>query len=885
MQSHAVIATKVRPPRVTARVARPRLEAHLRQGLSRPLTLVSAPPGWGKTTLAVTSLAHDGDGVPALAWVTLGDDENDPLRFWLHLAEGLAVPHPRAAAVLREALHTSPPAGPGTLATVLLNALARDPIELVVALDDYHVITQADIHAALTQLVEHAPPSVHALLLTRSDPPLPLARWRAKGLLHEVRAADLRFEHAEARDLLTASLDAPVEASVVATLMRRTDGWAAGLHLAALALRGHPDPVRFAERFSGSHRFVADYLLSEVLERQTADVQAFLRRTSVLDRLCGRLCDAVLGSEGGTHRQKLADLEGAGVFLVALDGEQEWYRYHQLFADLLRARLAQSEPDLQPVLWRRAADWCAGQGLVEEAVRYALRAGDQHRAADLVLGHGPPALRRGGVATARAWLSLLPDEVIAHRPDVAVLRGLAAALLGELGTVRAGAELLARAPEPSAWAHQGGVLQAYGRLHTGDTEHAQTLAEKALPHLAEDDPLRPLAEDVLGIVALRDADALTAAGRFEAALDLCRRSEHVAMAGLVVQDLVACELLLGRLRAAERACEEGLALSLRQGGSGSSLPAGHVHVSLAALLILRDELDTAAEHLRAASGIAEMGLYHGLALRVAVGMATLQAASGEPYDEQLRTAVRLARELPDTSQREFLGVLRIQLLLVTGEPIGPTSRAPAAAREWAARQAGHAATAPPHPPTVAAMTLARILVQDRATRTQGLELVEELIGAARATSMVGALVGLLTVQATALAANGNDRGARAALASALPMAESEGYVRPFLDKGPIMRRLLERARDSGSAYATFLLSRLPAEMPGGLTRQAHPAGLSERELQVLRLVAAGATNQMVADELVVTLGTVKKHLNTISGKLGTTNRIQAVARARALNLV
>ncbi len=391
-----LLATKLPVPHLRAQlVRRARLVERLQQGMERTLTLVSGPAGFGKTTLLAQWLA---EGSTPVAWLSLAPEDNDPTRFLSSVLAALQTVDAQLGAPALTLLQTPQPPPPETvLAALMHDRMSREAVELVLVLDDYHVITADPVHRAMRYLVEHLPPQLHLVLSTRADPPLPLARLRARGQLTELRAAELRFVSSEVNDFLQTVMGLNLPAEAVAALERRTEGWIAGLQLAALSLQGRTDVEAFLAAFTGSHRFVLDYLSEEVLSQLPEPVLSFLFHTSILDRLCAPLCDAVTGQEGSQAILEL--LEQANLFVVPLDDERRWYRYHHLFADVLQSRLHQTAPALVPELHRRASAWFEEQGLATEAVQHALAAPDVERAARLIEQVGRPSIVRGQVKT------------------------------------------------------------------------------------------------------------------------------------------------------------------------------------------------------------------------------------------------------------------------------------------------------------------------------------------------------------------------------------------------------------------------------------------------------------------------------------------------------
>ena len=445
-----LLATKLHVPRPRQGfVTRPRLAGTLDEGLTRRLILVCAPAGSGKTAL-VADWARSGKR--PVAWLSLDAGDDDPARFWRHVVAALDRARPGIGELAGPLLGPPPPPSFEGLVTALINELAAQPSEdeMVLVLDDYHLIGSQLVHSSVELLVEHLPPGLHLVLASRSDPALPLARLRAGGQLTELRTAELRFTVAEAAALLRESAGADLPDPAVAALAARTEGWVAGLQLAALSLGGQADPVGFVAAFSGSHRYVLDYLTEEVLERQPEQVRDFLLETSVLERLSGRLCDAVTGRDGS--QAMLETIEQAGLFLVPLDEVRGWWRYHHLFADLLRARLRQERPGLIPGLHHNAASWCEEHGLADDAVRHALGAEDAVWAARLIERYTDELLCRSERVTVQRWLAALPARLAGSRPRLLLAQERLALLSGQ---VAAAADLLDAAERAQAGAAGG----------------------------------------------------------------------------------------------------------------------------------------------------------------------------------------------------------------------------------------------------------------------------------------------------------------------------------------------------------------------------------------------------------------------------------------------
>ena len=882
-------------------VPRPRLAGRLDEGLTQGLILICAPAGYGKTVLLADWTRRGGQ--PA-AWLSLDAGDNDPARFWRHAVAALDRARPGIAGRVAPLLGPPAPASFQGLVTALINDLAADGALLV--LDDYHVIGAQQVHESLAFLLEHRPAGMCVVLASRSDPPLGLARLRARGQLAEVRAADLRFTPAEAAALLRQVAAVLPDASVAA-LAARTEGWAAGLQLAALSLRGQDDAAAFVAAFTGSHRYVLDYLAEEVLEQQGGQLRAFLLDTSVLERLSGPLCDAVTGRGGS--QALLEQVERAGLFLVPLDEVRGWWRYHHLFADLLRARLQEEQPGRVPELHRNAAAWYEEHGLAGDAIGHAVAAGQMLWAARIIEQHFDLVYNiRGEAATIHRWLSVLPAEVVRSRPRLLLAQAVMAATSGHLEVV----EPLLDAAEcvPPGWADEpfeptAGVaasllinVPATTTLHRsylaqlhGDAAATAAFAAQALAESKPEE--RMLSAVVHGFLAVAEwlRGRLTEAERaFASSVTGWREIGQLTHTAWGYYSLALLRRAQGRLDAAALTCEQALDALVTAGRPPPA--AGPGYVGLAEIAYQRDELDSALRHASEGIALCRQFVYTpplagGLAI-----LAMIRQATGDPAGA-LAAITEAGQASPGPAGLlNQVPAQRARLLLAQGD-------LPAAARfpqdnglgpddePDYAREPGH-------------LVLARILLaQDRPG--QALALLDRLHAAALAQDRAGSLIETGALRALALAASGDEAGAVTALAGALLLACPQGYIRVFADEGAPMAALLarlitaQRTAQAAAGVPLGYLARLqrafgpgqPAPAPGRDTA-AVPGivdPLTSRELEVLRMLAAGRPNQAIAGELVVTLDTVKKHVGHVLGKLGAANRTEAVARARELSLI
>jgi LuxR family transcriptional regulator, maltose regulon positive regulatory protein len=899
-----LLATKLHLPRPhPGFLPRRRLLDRLAEGPPRELTLVCAPAGFGKTSLLGDWARRSQTPV---TWLSLDEGDNDPVRFWRYLAAALDQVC-QGVGGLVAALLRSPPPPLEAVVTVVVNALAGLPDQVALVVDDYHLIEAPAVHDSLVLLLERQPAQLRLLLASRADLPLPLARLRAGGQLAELRERDLRFTPQETAELLDDVMGLELPAGSVAELSARTEGWVAGLQLAALSLQGRADPAGFVVTFTGSHRHVLDYLTQEVLERQPEQLREFLLETSVLDRLSGPLCDAVCGRNDS--QAVLEQVERANLFLVPLDEVRGWWRYHHLFADLLQARLQQQRPDRVPELHRAAAAWHDRHGLADDAVHHVLAAGDTGWAARLIERHLERLLVRGEGATLQRWLVRLPAELVDARPRLC-------------------------------------LVEAYGALIDGRLEEAERLVEDAERALAAgtDEPFEPsvgrgasLVANIPAALALFRADVARQRGDPEGAAAFARQG----LARLTEADrtsrvmarwcLAMTDWMRGRPAQAEQALAEVVAdpflLSVRpwydlghaqqtQGHLGDALrtfgraveiaseagqplpPACMGHVGLAEVLCERGELDAALEHATKAVTLCRQGQYAAQWLVTALTVLAWvrQAAADQGGAAEAIGEAEQVAPSPDVAADVLspVGVQRARLALAQGRV--------ADAARWATQRGLQAGDEPSYLREREQLVLARVLLAG-SHGDQALGLLVRLHDLAASQGRVGSVIEILALQALALDALGDQAGARAALAEALALAAPEGFVQVFVNEGAPLAALLGRLVTAPEGQAAA--ARLPAAYLDRLLGAFGQAGvpvlaqsrrggpvmpgliepLTARELEVLELLAAGSPNQAIAEELVVTVETVKSHVGHILDKLGVANRTQAVARARELGLL
>ncbi len=900
-----LLETKIHVPRLRrGLVARSRLSERLSRGAESALTLVSAPAGFGKTTLLTEWLAAAAAGGRSVAWLSLDQGDNEPARFWTYLVTALRSAEPGVGAGALALLQ--PPQAPidAVLAALLndLDAVSND-VELV--LDDYHEIDARDVHDGMAFLLDHLPPHVHLVIASRTDPALPLPRLRARGELVEIRAADLRFTPEEAAAYLTETMGLALTAQDVAALEERTEGWIAALQLAALSMQGRDDVAAFIAGFAGDDRYIVDYLAEEVLLGQPEHVQQFLLQTSVLDHLTGPLCDAVTGQDGG--KATLTTLERGNLFLVPLDDRRQWYRYHHLFADVLRAHLLDEQPELVPALHRRASQWYAENGEPSEAIRHALDARDFERAADLVERSIPAMRRTRQEASVHGWLKALPDEVVRARPVLSV--GFAGAMLavGEIegveGRLRDAERRLAataaiggeqQPPPAGTFADDEEVrrvpsmielYRAALALSGGDGTSTVTHARRAVALAPEEDHLcRASAAGLSGLAHWAAGDLEAAHQSYTACVAGLHQAGHTA-------DTLGCAIALADIRVTQGRLGEALltferALHLAPGHGGSvQRGTADMYVGMSEVLLERDDQPAASAALLRSH---ELGEHTGLPqhrYRSRVALARMRSAQGD-----LAGALGLLDEAERVYVSDFfpyvrpIPAMRARVHILRGEL--------SEAFVWARGSALSIDDDLSYLREYEHITLARVLLAGGTTEGSEPALPEvvrylaRLLTAAEEGGRTGGVIELLVLQSLALRARGDGAAALVSLERAVTMAEPEGYVRVFADEGPAMASLLKGIAKllPTSTYVRRLQAAITTTEPRPSGRQGLVEPLSERELDVLRLLRTDLDGPDIARALFVSLSTVRTHTQRIYAKLGVNNRRAAIRAADELNI-
>jgi LuxR family maltose regulon positive regulatory protein len=905
------LATKLYIPKPRpVLVTRQRLIETLNTGLARKLTLVSAPAGFGKTTLLtawVQQLQSDGGpspNLPCVAWISLDNDDNDPNRFFAYLIAALQTILPTFGDDLLTAVQSPQPTILDSLVAGLLNELAELPQNILLVMDDFHLIETTDIHDKLNFFLEHLPPTVHLVLSTRADPPWPLGRIRAGGHLAELRSKDLRFTAAETTTFLNEVMGLDLTAADITSLEERTEGWIAGLQMAALSIRGQSDTAGFIQRFSGRHRFVLDYLIEEVLVQQPPETQQFLLQTAVLDRLCASLCDAILNNtQSPTSNLQspsqtiLAQLESANLFIIPLDDERRWYRYHHLFADLLYTRLEQQQPEIISSLHQRASDWFAQHNMPRTAIAHALKGQIFDRAADLIEQFGEDMILLGDNATLSNWLDDLPEEVWQKRPLLCLYRADTLQWTGHREAVEAYLQQAEHALEiqsdnlPTLEKNKilGHIatLRAHNALTSGDIPQVLTMSAQALELLPEGHFLRVTTSTARGGALWTQGDVAATEAAFRMGYQAGIAGGHW-LAAVPAACYVGMQLVKqGRLHEAAAIYREGIVLANKE--RKRPFPVGGFPlVKLGDILREWNQLDEAAEVIHEGVTLCKKLGQADVLTDAYSSLARLQITLGK-LDAAAKTIALADQLVTQTAIDPFevcwLDDCRVRLWLAQGEV--------ETAVRWANRSGLTSDSPLSYHHDLHHINLLRILAAQGGEALQpALALAQRLLFAAQKAGWIHETIEILLLQAKALQANKQTESALFSLEHAVTLAQPGGYVRIFLDEGQPVAQLLamlSHPNDYVKQLSAAFAEEEPVEKETAVSALTSSSPLleplSERELEVLQLIAGGYSNQEIALQLTVSLSTVKWHSSNIYGKLGVKNRSQAVAKARMLGIL
>jgi LuxR family maltose regulon positive regulatory protein len=901
-------------------VPRPRLVRRLEEGV-RPghrLMLISAPAGFGKSTLLsewVSGRSHP------VVWLSLDEGDNDAARFLAYFIAALQKIEENLGKGVLSALQSPRPLPMEKLLTTLINQINAIPDRFILILDDYHLITAQPIHDALVFLLDHLPDNMHLVVATRADPPLPIARLRGRGQLSELRQADLRFTPVEAAEFLNQVMGLDLSIDAIAALNSRTEGWIVGLQLAALSMRGREDLVSFIAAFTGSQHYILDYLAEEVLQRQSQSIQAFLLQTSILDRMSGSLCDAVLGIRGsgdqGIRDQELGDhsspdslipdsqalldyLEHSNLFIVPLDDRREWYRYHQLFVDFLRASLHQMWPDRVPTLHRRASHWYAQHGQMDEAINHALSAGDFEGATQMVEQAAESTMMRGEFATFLGWIETLPDDMVRARPSLCILEAVALLVSGHpLKLVEANLQGALATDTTGAAAGAMAAFRALVAIFEADERQSAERVRLALELLPEESLfLRTLVAGFLSLNYFLCPDVVTARQALEEAARIGEQAGNLMMTVLAQCHLAELSIMQGRLHEARASYEQALDLATDEQGKRQSI-AGMPLMGLGYLFWEWNDLESASHHV--VEGIeltrmwAEMATMQGY-----IPLAYVRQAQGDIRGA--RQAIQRARQLAqefDASKLDdiMIAAYQARLWIMQGNVKAAIDWAETQSRDkdnslgqWE-KEAG-SAFLPLHR-AFEYIALARVRIA-QGRPDVALKMLEPLLQATEPGGWLLSVIEILILKAMALQKQGDTLQALAALERALSLAEPGGFMRMFIDGGQPMAQLLHEAAGRGISpeYTSRLLAAFPdsESRPTASAKPQKPESqmvepLSERELEVLRLLTTHLSSTEIAEELIISVNTVRSHIKHIYSKLNAHGRTDAIQRAKELHLL
>ncbi len=873
-------------------VARQRLIQRLDDGLRVPLSLVCAPAGSGKTVLLASWLQEyreQADADLAVAWLSLGKEDNDPVRFWHYIVAALEMACP-IPPLFTASLESTPAAPALAFITALLNDIAASSSTFVLVLDDYHVLHAPEIHEGMTFLLDHLPPNLHLFLASREEPPLPLARLRVRNQLVEVRLPDLRFTHDEATTFLQRMGPETLSQRAIAALEERTEGWIAGLQLAVLSMRSEQDAATFLATFTGDHRHVVDYLVEEVLNRLPERLQTFLLHTAVLERLCAALCNTI--TDQSDSQELLEYLEHANIFLVSLDEKRHWYRYHHLFAEVLLHRLQRLSPALPAELHLKASQWYENRGEIDTAIEHALLSSDVQHAAELIEQAGGECLMNGEITTLLRWIEALPEVIVRSRAKLCYFQMwtlIAGNRWQEAEEPLQAFEALRGSDVPfSEEKIASSVIAAHAALamYKGDITDALALSQQALAATAPSDFVqRSYLLLYLSLAHWLNDDVASAE---HVLLEICQPAMFAVYPYIVLSayyNRLQLQRSRGRLHEMQATCQQAQELIERQRQKVPPSALSLVHMGNGELCYERNDLATADEHLTRCIALAshsDGGKFVSFAYE-RLALVKLALGDRDAANTLLEQAIQCNQFV---SPPRHLARLAIRL--------GRIEEATRWTQHYTHDLEGKAVLA--YWPDYVALAHLFLLEQHY---DAALELLERLLCIAQAKGCAGCVMQALALQAVVQQTQGATGQALSLLARALLLAEPEGYMRTFLDEGtPIITLLVELARQKrlnsaynvSLAYVQRLLAAAGIQLVGesngvGKSMQSLPDQLSERELEILHLIAAGLSNQEITLHLVIAMSTLKTHINHIYSKLGVSSRTRAIVQARKMSLL
>ncbi|MBN1669295.1 MAG: hypothetical protein JW862_19535 [Anaerolineales bacterium] len=910
MESNQILNTKLYIPQVrSGLVARPRLIVKLQAGINQRLTLISAPAGFGKTTL-LSAWAHDcGCNV---AWLALDEGENDQARFLAYLIGALQTIYPDVGKDLLSVFQTPQPPPLEILLTTLINEISETKTPSVLVLDDYHTIAEQAVHEALAFFLEHSPPSLHLVIATRSDPPLPIPRLRGRGQINELRAEDLRFTPEEISSFFNKVMCLGLSEDDVTSLGERTEGWAAGLQMAAVSLQGHENPSTFIQAFTGSNQYILEYLIEEVVERQPQHIQDFLLKTSILEELSPSLCDAI--TERDDSRLTLDEMERANLFILPITQDRRWYRYHHLFAELLQQQLRRNQPELLPVLHQRAGDWYLEREQFEEAIEYTLKAGDFERAAELIEESVEVFWMRSEVRTFLNWVETIPEAVMRERPLLCVFHALALYAAGEpIGQIESRLDFASETNGGQPVSGEVAVFRGLMAAFQGDVQQAIQLSEQALGFIPADNLfLRSLISENLGLAYIFNGELEKAIQTLNEAITTALKSGNLMIAVLAYSNIGELQIAMGNLQAAKATFDQAMKVTTDE--KGEFLPVASMVLSAYGELYREwNQLDKAIENIETGLKLTrrwgDVGAFDGY-----INMAQIKQAQGdsEAAFEYIEAAHQLAVRFDATDVDDiFVDVQRVRLwarnknyaeLHLWMESGGFVGKYNLEVLDHGFDNALFSYQYVMEQAALAQMQMETGELNAAHKSLGKLLLFAEHHGWGRA------VIEVQTLHALVDHLLGNDEEAYQLLEEVLARAAPENFVRTFIEIGEELEaflltfyRQLPRGHEL-SDYVGKLLLAFQEEKSDSVevsaSSQKSAAGpmstlaghllveeLSEREIEVLELIANGYSNKEIADTLYIALSTVKSHINNIYRKLDVSKRTQAVARARELSLL
>ena len=881
-----VLATKLFIPTPRPKIViRQRLIDRITEGFHRKLTLVSAPAGFGKTTLVSEWAAVCGH--PA-AWYSLDDGDTDPARFLRYFINAIQMVSPGTGQGILGLLDSPTPPAVDNLLLALINEISNLKNRIVLVLDDYHLVNSGPVNDILKFFMEHQPPAIHLVITTREDPGLPLARLRAGDQLTELRAVDLGFTLEETADFLNRVMDLQLPEEDISILENRTEGWIAGLQLAAISLRGHKDPAGFIQGFTGSHHFVLDYLIGEVVRQQPDTVRTFLLCTSILDRMCGPLCDALLESKAGTGQEILLSLEQSNLFVIPLDNERKWYRYHHLFADLLREQLRLNPPsfaslpiemtegEIEAELHIRASQWYEESGLPVEAFQHAAAAGDLDRAERLIENKGMPLHFKGATAPVLRWLDSLPFSVMNARPSLWVMYGGATMISGHPSQVepklKAGEAALRGAPDTEQNRDLVGQIAAMRALvaaSKNDIDTILTQSNRALEYLAPGNLcIRTMTTFSLGVVYELQNDREAAERAFNEVIETAQASENTMFTLAALSSLASLQISENKLHNAESSYRRSVEII----NDPDNWLLYDPFFGLSRIHYEWNDLDSAEDFARSCIRLAPQ-VECGMVVSAEVLLTRICLARGDVAGAaaQVAIAYQTARERELVDHKPEVDAVHVEVLLRQGN---------LNAAKVLAEQSG------------LALSQARVLLA-AGENDAALEILHKLLWKLVEMDRPDERIKTMALMTAALQISGETGKAIRQLDTIYNLAEPENFTRLFVDEGSAMQRVLEEAVAQGiePEYTARLLNAFESQPGINFSATGLPAAstmiepLSPRELEVLQLIAEGLSNREIGERLFLALSTVKGHSRVIFDKLQVQRRTEAVARARELGLL